>query len=67
MAEKSKWVVRSVQCSGETKTAELLIEWKVQKGKNVLHSVSCNCQQLMDYGGEDCDWKCLERITRKKG
>ncbi len=67
MAEKSKWVVRSMHCPGEKKDSELLIEWRVQKGKNVLQSVSCNCSQLIAYSGTDCKWGCLEKISRKRG
>jgi len=67
MAEKSKWVVRSMHCPGEEKAAELLIEWRVQKGKNVLQSVTCNCSQLTDYSGTDRQWGCLQKISRRRG
>jgi hypothetical protein len=66
MAEKTKWVVRTMDCGGKEK-ADLLIEWRVQRGKNVLHSVTCNCSQLIDYSGTDCDWHCVEKISRKRG
>ena len=67
MAGKSKWVVRTMRCPGEKKEAELLIEWRVQKGKNVLQSVSCNCEQLIHYSGADCRWGCLEKVSRRRG
>lgn len=67
MAEKSKWVVRSIRCPGEEQPAELLIEWRVKKGKNVLQSVTCNCYQLTYYSGTDCQWGCLEKISRRRG
>ncbi len=67
MVAKSTWVVRSMRCPGEKRTADLLIEWRVQKGRKVLHSVSCNCPQLTDYSGGDCQWLCVEKISRKKG
>lgn len=67
MLEKSTWVVRSMPCPEEKRRTELLLEWKVQKGRKVLHSVSCNCPQLVDYSGADCQWLCVEKISRKKG
>jgi hypothetical protein len=67
MAEKTKWVVRTMNCPGEKKQADLLIEWKVQKGKNVLQSVTCNCSQLIHYSGANCQWDCLDKISRKRG
>jgi len=66
MAEKSKWVLRSMKCPEENRKAELLLEWKVQKGKKVLHSISCDHPQLLNYSGVDCQWLCLKRISPKK-
>jgi hypothetical protein len=43
-----------------------LVEWKVQKGKKVLHSISCSHPRLTDYSGVDCEWLCLKRISPKK-
>jgi hypothetical protein len=66
MSEKSKWSIREMKCPEEKGKAELLIEWKVEKGKKVLHSISCDHPQLMDYSGMDCQWLCMERIAAKK-
>jgi hypothetical protein len=66
MAEKSQWVLRHMKCPGEKGKAELLLEWKVQRGRKVLHSISCNNPQLMDYSGADCQWHCLQKISPKK-
>ena len=55
-----------MKCPQEKAVAELLVEWKVQKGKKVLHSISCGHPQLLDYSGADCQWLCLEKITPKK-
>ena len=46
MAEKSKWVLRSMKCPEENRKAELLLEWKVQKGKKflrILVAIIPNC------------------------
>ncbi len=67
MAEKSKWAVRHMECPEEKGKASLLIEWKVQKGKKVLQSVSCNHPQLIEYSGMDCQWLCIKKISPKKG
>ena len=66
MSEKSKWTIREMKCPEEKGKAELLIEWKVEKGKKVLHSISCDHPQLMDYSGMDCQWLCMKRIAAKK-
>ena len=67
MSEKSTWSTRHMRCPEEKGEAELLIEWKVQKGKKVLQSISCAHPQLMAYGGVDCEWLCLKRVSPKKG
>ena len=66
MREKSKWAIREMKCPEEKGEAELLVEWKVQKGKKVLHSISCSHPRLTDYSGVDCEWLCLKRISPKK-
>jgi len=66
MSEKSKWAIRQMRCPEEKGKTELLIEWKVEKGKKVLHSISCDNPQLMDYSGADCQWLCMKRISAKK-
>ncbi len=55
-----------MMCPEEKGKAELLLEWRVQKGKKVLHSISCTHPQLMDYSGADCQWLCVKRIAAKK-
>jgi hypothetical protein len=67
MSERSKWAIRQMKCPEEKGETELLLEWKVQKGKKVLHSVSCAQSHLTDYSGADCEWLCLKRISPKKG
>ncbi|MCX5908872.1 MAG: hypothetical protein NTY64_17280 [Deltaproteobacteria bacterium] len=67
MKEKVERAIRQMKCPEDKGSAELLVEWKVQKGKRVLHSVSCNSWQLADYSGKDCGWLCVERLSKKKG
>jgi hypothetical protein len=55
-----------MKCPEENRKAELLLEWKVQKGKKVLQSISCDHPQLLNYSGVDCQWLCLKRISPKK-
>ncbi len=66
MKEKRQWSVREMKCPQEKAAVELLAEWRVQKGKKVLHSISCGHSQLLDYSGADCQWLCLGKITPKK-
>ena len=66
MKQGSKWSIRQMPCPEARGKAELLLEWKVEKGKKVLHSISCDNPQLMDYSGMDCQWYCLEKISGKK-
>ena len=67
MGKKSQWVTRQMQCPEGERREELLLEWKVEKGRKVLQSISCGNRQLLDYSGADCQWFCLEKISRKKG
>lgn len=66
MGEKSQWVLRQMKCPEEKRKAELLLEWKVQRGRKVLKSISCDNPQLVDYSGRDCKWLCLKKISAKK-
>jgi hypothetical protein len=56
-----------MECPEGRGKASLLVEWRVEKGKKVLHSISCNNPLLMDYSGQDCQWLCWDKISRKKG
>ena len=66
MAEKSHWAVRPLKCPEEERTVDLLVEWKIEKGKKVLHSVCCNHPGLADYGGKECRWGCIQRLSGRK-
>jgi len=64
MAEKSRRVIRPMECpEGRGKTS-LLVEWRVERGKKVLHSINCNNPLLMDYSGQDCQWLCWDKVSR---
>jgi hypothetical protein len=67
MADKSGRVIRQMECPEGRGKASLLVEWRVERGKKILHSVSCNDSLLMDYSGRDCQWLCWEKISRGKG
>jgi hypothetical protein len=66
MKQASKWSVRRMQCPEADCKTELLLEWKTEKGRKVLHSISCDHPRLLDYSGSDCQWHCLNKITAKK-
>lgn len=66
MKQASKWNVRPMKCPEGKGKAELLLEWKVGKGRKILRSVSCDHPQLTHYSGTDCKWVCLEKISAKK-
>ena len=66
MKQTSRWNIRQMKCPEGKGHAELLLEWKVERGRKTLHSISCNHPQLADYGGVACQWCCLEKISGKK-
>jgi len=66
MKQISKWNVRMMKCPEGKGRAELLLEWKVERGKKILRSISCDNSQLADYSGVDCRWCCLEKISGRK-
>ena len=66
MKQASQWSIRKRECPDGRGKAELLLEWKVEKGRKALHSISCDSPQLADYSGIDCRWGCLEIISGKK-
>ena len=66
MKQTSKWSIRQMECPEVKCKTELLLEWRVEKGKKVLHSISCDNPRLLDYSGEGCQWLCLERVAGKK-
>ncbi len=66
MKQTAQWSVRRMECPECDAHAELLIEWKVEKGKKVLQSIHCDSVRLSDYSGADCQWFCLEKISGGK-
>jgi hypothetical protein len=66
MKQASKWNVRPMKCPEGRGKAELLLEWKVEKGRKILRSVSCDHPQLAYYSGTDCKWFCLGKISGAK-
>jgi hypothetical protein len=66
MKQASKWSVRQMKCPEGKGQAGLLLEWKLEKGRKILCSVSCDNPQLADYSGADCRWCCLEKISGRK-
>lgn len=66
MGPKSRWAVRVCRCPEENRPVDLLVEWKIEKGKKTPQSVSCNHPGLADLGGRDCAWRCVEKLSGRK-
>jgi hypothetical protein len=66
MAGKSRWSVRARKCPEGDRPVDLLVEWKIEKGKKILQSVCCNHPGLADYGGRECGWGCLPKLSGRK-
>jgi hypothetical protein len=66
MGSKSHWAIRSLKCPEEDLTVDLLVEWKVEKGKKILQSLCCNQPELTFYSGKECQWICLQKLSSKK-
>jgi hypothetical protein len=66
MVEKSRWAIRPMKCPDQDLTVDLLVEWKVKRGKKVLQSVCCNHPALTDYSGKDCQWVCFKKLEGRK-
>ena len=66
MKQTSQWSIRKRQCPEGRGKTDLLLEWKAEKGRKVLHSICCDNPQLTYYSGMDCQWGCLEIISGRK-
>ena len=66
MKKTSHWSLRQMQCPERKVKAELLLEWRTEKGRKVLHSISCDNPELLHYSGADCQWACIGKISGKK-
>ncbi len=66
MEKKSQWTVRKMSCPEGDCLADLLIEWKVEKGQRVVHSVHCDSLKLRELSGGQCQWACMEKVSPKK-
>ena len=66
MAGKSQWGVRTLKCPEENRAVDLLVEWKIEKGKKILNSVCCNHPTLTDYSGKECRWGCIQKLSGRK-
>jgi hypothetical protein len=58
--------IRKVKCPEDRGIAQLLLEWKVDRGRKVLCSVTCDNFELADYSGSDCQWLCWAKIAGGK-
>lgn len=58
--------IRKVKCPENRGIAQLLLEWKIDRGRKVLCSVTCDNFELADYSGSDCQWLCWAKIAGGK-
>ena len=58
--------IRKVKCPEDRGIAQLLLEWKIDRGRKVLGSVTCDNFELADYSGSDCQWLCWAKIAGGK-
>jgi len=66
MEGRSKWAVRPFKCAEADRPVELLIEWRIEKAKKILHGICCNHPGLADYSGKECRWGCVPKLSGKK-
>lgn len=66
MGSKSQWAIRSLKCPEKDLTVDLLVEWKVERGKKTLQSLCCNHTELAFFSGKECQWVCLQKFSSKK-
>ena len=66
MAKKTGWEQRKIKCPEEKREADLLIEWRREKGKKVINSISCDNPRLSDLDNWDCQWSCWEALSPQK-
>jgi hypothetical protein len=62
MADKIRRECRQIRCPEEDRTADLMIEWREENGKEVLNSVHCDNPRLADLDNWDCRWTCMETL-----
>ncbi len=67
MSRKLRWETRRVKCPEVGREAHLFIEWRQEKGKILLNSISCDNPRLRDLDNWDCRWSCWDGIAREEG
>ena len=65
MGDQFRWAKRRMKCPEGKGDAGLLAEWRVEKGREILNSISCDNLQLKDLSGTGCQWSCWKEISRK--
>ncbi len=63
MERHSRWVRREMTCPEERGHSELLLEYRLERRRQILNSISCNNPYLKDLSGGDCGWSCWKRIS----
>ena len=66
MERHSRWERREMTCPEDRGPAKLLLEYRLDRRKQTLNSISCNNQYLKDLGGGDCGWSCWKGIAPKE-
>ncbi len=66
MSTDSRWQLLDFECQEEQRVARLLVEWSSEEGRLFLNSIHCNHPRLKETDNWDCNWSCLEEITREE-
>ncbi len=53
---------RKFRCPEEDRIADLMIEWRLEDGNEVIASVHCDNPRLRDLDNWDCRWTCLDAL-----
>jgi len=54
------------ECPEEDRSVDLLVEWKIETGEKVLHSVCCNHSGLTDYSGKKFRWGRIQKLSGRR-
>jgi hypothetical protein len=64
MEGKIRRECRKFKCPDEDRVADLTIEWRQERGKEIIESVHCDNPRLRDIDNWDCRWTCLEALEK---
>ncbi|MFQ6103018.1 MAG: hypothetical protein ACE5OP_01855 [Candidatus Glassbacteria bacterium] len=66
MRKSTRWAKRRLQCPEGKCETSLLVEWRKERGKEVLNGIICDNPRLENFHLWDCQWCCWEEISGEK-